>query len=102
MQLNEYFTRFIPGMPVYVVERDENGNACDISGYMFLARSSDYAILTAWINDLETAEETLEYHAQETAANYDTDLAVFPLCDCYTENEEAQLALNEERDDDDV
>lgn len=91
-----------PGMPVYIVERDEDGNVCDTTGYMFLAQACDYVIVTAWINDLETAEETLEYHAQETAANYDTDLSVFPLRDCYISKEEAQLALNAERDDDDV
>lgn len=90
------------GMPVYIVERDENNEACDAVGYMFLAQACDYVIVTAWISDLETAEETLEYHAQETAANYDTDLSVFPLCDCYISKEEAQFALNEERDDNDV
>lgn len=91
-----------PGMPVCIVERDEDGNACDTTGYMFLAQACDYVIVTAWINDLETAKETLEYHVQETAAYYVTDLSVFPLCDCYISKEEAQLALNAERNDDDV
>ena len=30
-------TKFTPGMPVWVIDRDEDGNACGFSGYVFLA-----------------------------------------------------------------
>ena len=82
-----------PGAEVWVVERDEYGCAVDVSGYMFLAKAGDAVILTAYINDLKNVQDTLGYHMQETAENYDTDLAVFPAGDCYTTREEAEKAM---------
>lgn len=93
-------TKIVPGNEMWVVERDECGKPTDVSGYMFLATSGDYAILSAWINDLKSAEDTLAYHAQETADNFDTDLAVFPLEDCYATQDEAHAALDGEAQDD--
>lgn len=87
-----------PGAEVWVVERDEDGCAVDVSGYMFLAKAGDAVILTAYVNNLENVQDTLAYHMQETAENYDTDLAVFPADDCYTTREEAEAALGKERD----
>lgn len=84
---------FTPGQRVYVVERDEDGNACEVSGYMFLAKSADAVILSSFINDLETLEETLEYHIEQTAEDYDTHLAVFPAADCYATHQQAEMAL---------
>ena len=86
---------FTAGDLVYVIERDEDNIPVDVSGYMFLARVGDYAIASGWINDLETAEETLAYHAGETRDNYDTDLCVFPFEDCYATREEARAVLGE-------
>lgn len=90
---------FTPGEPVYVVERDEDGNACETSGYMFLAKSADAVILSPYINDLDTLEETLEYHIEQTAEDYDTHLAVFPAADCYENLDLATKALNAEKED---
>lgn len=87
---------FVPGCRVYLVERDECEIPVDISGYMFIASSVGYAILTAYINDLETIEETLEYHEEECMQNYDTDLVVARLSDCYSCREIAEQAMNEE------
>lgn len=86
--------QWIPGQEIYVVERDEDGAACDVSGYMFLAEVAGAAILTSYINDLETLEETLDYHIEETADNYDTDLVVFPVDDCYADRDAAEQALH--------
>ena len=80
---------------MYIVERDEDGKAFEVSGYMFLAKVGESVICTAYINSLETVEETLQYHVEETAANYDTDLAVFPLDDCFLTREEAEAHLAE-------
>lgn len=85
-----------PGAEVWVVERDEDGCAVDVSGYMFLAKAGDAVILTAYINDLDNAQDILAYHMQETAKNYDTDLVVFHADDCYTTCEEAEAALKQE------
>lgn len=84
---------FAPGERVYVVERDEAGNACEVSGYMYLAKAADAVILSPYINDLETLEETLEYHIEQTAEEYDTHLAVFPAADCYATHPQAEMAL---------
>ena len=88
--------KFTPGQTVYVIERDECGNPADISGFMFLAASGHAAIVTPFINDLEELEETLEYLVVETAENYDCDLSVFPLEDCYATEEDAEAIKAEE------
>lgn len=82
-----------PGNNVWVVERGEIGEPYDVSGYMFLAQVGDYVILSAYINDLDDLGSTMTYHAEETADNYDTSLAVFPAADCYLSREEADAAL---------
>ena len=85
-----------PGSDVYIVERDECGAVFEVSGYMFLAQVGHAVIVSAFINDYETVEETLEYHIEETATNYTTDLAVFPADDCYDDREDALAALRDE------
>ena len=96
MANRERSRQFVPGDTVWAVERDENGNACEPSGYMYLARVDHFAILSAFIDDLEGLDETIAYLADDTAENYDTDLYVFPLSDVYREKEEAEIALEKE------
>lgn len=86
-------TKYRPGDPVWVLERDECDEPIEVSGYMFIAEAHDYVILSAYINDLDNVDETLEYHAEETRNNYDTDLAVFPKADCFATQEAAHEAL---------
>ena len=88
--------KFNPGEAVWIVERDEDGNACETSGYMFLAEVADAVIVTSYINDLESLEETIAYHIEQTAEDYDTHLSVFPAADCYADREEAKAALKTE------
>lgn len=88
--------KFTPGEEVWIVERDEDGNAYEISGYVFLAEVAGAVILTSYISDLEDLEELLDYHIEETAANYDTNLAVFPAADCYADREAAEAMLKAE------
>lgn len=90
------FQRFKPGDDVYVIERDENDKAVDYSGYMCIAVSENAVVLSSYINDLEDIADTLEYHIKETAENFDTHLAVFPLGDCYSTAEEAKKAIDDE------
>ena len=89
-------TKFTPGQTVYVIERNECGYPVDVSGYMFLAASDYVAIVSPFINDMEGLEETLEYLVTETAENYDCNLSVFPLEDCYATEEEAKAIKAEE------
>ena len=92
---------FTPGCNVWIVERDEEGCPVGVAGCMFVTDVLGYAILTSYINDLETIEETLEYHEQECWENYDTDLVVARLSDCYSCKEFAEEAMREEVGDSD-
>lgn len=92
-------SNFLPGDEIWAIERDEDGTAYDVSGYMFLAPVSGYVIVSAYINDYDSLEETMDYHACETAENYDTDLAVIPACDVYGTKQAAKEALRKETDD---
>lgn len=83
-----------PGSQVFILERDKNGEAVDVSGYMFVAQVGDYAIATPYINDLETIEETMEYHKDDTAEYYHCDLSVFPLADCHADRAGAEALLS--------
>ena len=89
---------FTPGQEVWVVERDECGNACDVAGCVFLAAVGHAVILTAYINDLEELGDLLDYHIEETREEYDTHLSVYPACDCYQTKLEARCALNTEKE----
>jgi len=93
MELNGQ--KITPGGGIWVLELDENGDARDYSGYMFLAEVCGYVICSSYINDLQTVERTMEYHAEETAVNYDTDLAVFLKEDCFATRDEAAAHLGE-------
>lgn len=91
---------FTPGQSVYVVERDEDGNACDTNEYMFLAKLADAVILTSTFYGLKTLEVVLQYHIEQTAEDYDTHLAVFPASDCYETLDQAETALEKETEED--
>lgn len=86
--------KFTPGHEVWVVERDEAGNPCEVTGYVYLATVGHAVILTAYIDDLEELGDLLDYHIEQTYEDYDTHLAVFPACDCYPNRLAARCALN--------
>lgn len=81
------------GADVAVVERDEFSEAVDTTRYMFIAQANEFVICSPFINGIRDIDATLSYHAQETAENYDTDLCVFPIEDCYETLAEAKEAL---------
>lgn len=89
------------GDKVYVLERDEDWRAVEVSGYMFLAEAGGRAIVTPYINDKDDLNSALDYHVWETIENYDTDLAVFPIADCFVDREQAHAALKAEKGEDD-
>ena len=84
------------GQEIWVVDRD-CGEAVDVSGVMFLAKSLGCVIASAFVDDYGL-EETIKYHINETSDNIDTDLKVFPIEDCYNTKEEAKKALQEEQE----
>ena len=61
---------------------------------MFLAFTGTAVIVTAFIGDHDDLDGTLAYHIEETAVNFDSDLSVFPIPDCYAAREDAQAALD--------
>lgn len=85
-----------PGAEVAVVERDEAGEAVEATRYMFLAVAKEFVICSPFIacaDGCKDIDGTLLYHAQETAEDYDTDLCVFSIEDCYENIEEAKEAF---------
>ena len=78
----------------FLIMRDEDDVPCDIGGYMFLAFAGTAVIVTAFIGDHDDLDGTLAYHIEETAVNFDSDLSVFPIPDCYAAREDAQAALD--------
>lgn len=93
-----------PGAEVAVVERDEAGEAVEATRYMFLAVAKEFVICSPFIacaDGCKDIDGTLLYHAQETAEDYDTDLCLFPIKDCYETIEEAKEAFALETDTED-
>lgn len=90
---------FEPGQPVWIVERDEDGDAFDIAGYIFLAEVADHAILSPYVNGHDDLEYLLDYHRRETNSDYEADLPVVLLVDCFASETAAHHALDEEQED---
>lgn len=88
--------QFHAGDTVWVLTRDEDGVPNDVDGYMLLAVAGNAVIVTSFVDDQDDLDSTLAYHIRETAVNFDSDLAVFPLSDCYAVYEAARAALDVE------
>ena len=86
-----------PGAEVWVLERDEDGTPYDIFRYMFLASAGESVIVSPYINGTEDLEDILAYREQETAEGFNTELAVFPVEDCFTTREAAFAARVEQK-----
>lgn len=89
------------GAAIWIVERDENGTACEVFGYMFIAEVAGFVIASAYINDGKDIDSTMAYHAETTVESYSSDLAVFPAKDCWTTKEAAHDAFDREEKEDD-
>lgn len=87
---------FEPGQEVWIVERDEDGEAVDVSGYVFLAEVVGYAILSPYVNEHGDLEYLLDYHRRETALDFNADLPVVLLSDCFASLTAARHALDGE------
>lgn len=90
-------TKFTPGMPVWVIERDEDGNAVEIGGYVFLAHVEGNVIVSSYVNDYNFYD-ILAYHVQCTVEEYDTHLCVFPDEDCYANRDDCKEDLKKEQE----
>lgn len=91
----EHFTL---GQEVWIVERDEDGEAYDIGGYVFISEVAGYAILTPYVNDHGDLEYLLDYHRRDTCTDFNADLTVVFIDDCYASRASAQAALDKKAD----
>lgn len=84
-----------PGTTVWVVERNEEGCACDVSGYVFLAVVLGWVIASPSINGSNSPVTILWDKAIETAERGNTDLCVFSSANCFEKKDDAQKILEE-------
>ena len=90
--------KFTPGSEVWIVERDENGEATEASGFVFVVSVSGVAIVSPSINDCSDIDFILSDFVEETASSFSGDFSGYPISDCYKSHEEAEAALRREQD----
>ena len=90
--------KFAPGSEVWVVDRDEDGEATEVSGVVFVVSVSDVAIVSPSINGCSDLDFILGDFVEETASSFSGDFSGYPLSDCYKSHEDAEAALRRERD----
>lgn len=88
-------TELAPGDEVWVVERDEDGNPDDFSGYIFITSVRGIAIVSPSINGCADSDFLLSDFVEETAMSGSGDFSGYPIGDCYGTCEEAKAALRE-------
>ena len=88
-------TELAPGDEVWVVERDEDGNPDDFSGYIFITSVRGIAIVSPSINGCADLDFLLSDFVEETAMSGSGDFSGYPIVDCYGTCEEAKAALRE-------
>ena len=88
-------TELALGDEVWVVERDEDGNPDDFSGYIFITSVRGIAIVSPSINGCADSDFLLSDFVEETAMSGSGDFSGYPIGDCYGTCEEAKAALRE-------
>ncbi len=91
--------KFAPGNEVWIVERDEDGEATEVSGFVFVVSVSGISIVSPFINDCSDLDFILGDFVEETASGFSGDFSGYPIFDCYKSHEEAEAALRREQDD---
>lgn len=88
---------FEPGRKLWIVERHEDGEAYGIGSYVFLAEVAGHAILSLRVNNHDDLEYLLGYHRLISyLRDYNVELFVVRLDDCYPSQMAARHALDEE------
>ncbi|HIV19453.1 MAG TPA: hypothetical protein IAC82_09160 [Candidatus Merdivicinus intestinigallinarum] len=81
------------GKPVWVVERDEIGEPCGISGNVLVALVDGVALVLPYINGCGELDALLQDCLENTAEDMECYFGAFPVEDCYLNKELAQKAL---------
>lgn len=88
--------KFSPGQTVWVIERNEYGEAYDLSGYVFVTSLRGIALVSPKINGSPEIDVILMDQV-ESRINYDDGCIVaYPADDCYLSREAAEKALGED------
>lgn len=82
----------IVGQEIAVIERDEYGDPCDVSVYIFIAEVEGYVICAPSVNGECNAKYILQYCAEDSANMDSTCLVVVRNEDVYNSYDEAAIA----------
>lgn len=89
-----------PGEEIWVIERDDYGDALGFSCCVFVAKSENYVIASSHIYQCEGAKEILKCLNEQTAIEYNCEMLVYPADDCYLDKQSAEAALEKMKEDD--
>ena len=88
--------RFSPGQTVWVIERDEDGEAYDFSGYVFVTSLRGIALVSPKINGSSEIDVILMDQVESRINYSDGCIEAYPADDCYLSREAAEKALGED------
>ena len=88
--------RFSPGQTVWVIERDEDGEAYDFSGYVFVTSLRGIALVSPKINGSSEIDVILMDQVESRINYADGCIEAYPADDCYLSREAAEKALGED------
>lgn len=89
-----------PGEEIWVIERDDYGDALGFSCCVFVAKSENYVIASSHIYQCEGAKEILKCLNEQTVIEYNCEMLVYPADDCYLDKQSAEAALEKMKEDD--
>lgn len=85
--------RFSPGQTVWVIERDEDNEAYDFSGYVFVTSLRGIALVSPEINWSSEIDVILMERIKSRINCSGGSIEAYPADDCYLTREEAEAAL---------
>lgn len=85
-----------PGDTVWVVERDEDLQPVEVTGFLFLAQLHGFVIAASFPYGYDDLVDMLTYFAEETRECMPEEMPVFPARDCFATREEAEAALEKQ------
>lgn len=86
---------FTPGDDCWVIERDEDGGAYDLSCYVLVAHIPGYVIVTPTLNGCDDLDYIMDDYANETAEGGSCFLSVYPDADAYATKQDAEAAVDQ-------
>lgn len=85
--------RFSPGQTIWAIERDEDGEAYDLSGYVFVTSLRGIALVSPKINGSSEIDVILMDQVESRINYADGCIEAYPADDCYLSREAAKKAL---------